>query len=58
MSKDKPAGIECPKCGGTWFKVVYVRPQAKKTLRRKECQHCGRRVTTYEQLSCSKVTPV
>jgi len=42
-------GIECPRCGCRHFYVVYTRPQAGKIIRRKECRHCGCRVTTFER---------
>lgn len=57
--KEKPAsakatadrrGLECPRCGCGHFRVLYTRAKSGgKLLRRRECRHCGRRVTTYEQ---------
>lgn len=44
-------GIECPKCGCRHFLVIYTRRAAGgKLIRRRECRHCGRRVTTSESL--------
>jgi len=43
-------GIECPRCGCRHFRVVYTRPaQGGRIVRRRECRHCGRRITTYER---------
>lgn len=44
-------GILCPKCGCGHFRVIYTRKAARgRLVRRRECRHCGRRVTTTEQL--------
>ncbi len=44
-------GIRCPKCGCGHFRVIYTRRAAGgRLVRRRECRHCGRRVTTTEQL--------
>lgn len=43
-------GLECPHCGCRHFYVVYTRPKADRIVRRKECRHCQRRVTTHEKL--------
>jgi transcriptional regulator NrdR family protein len=43
-------GLECPRCGCQHFRVVYTRPAlGGRIMRRRECRHCGRRVTTYER---------
>lgn len=42
-------GIECPSCGCRHFYVIYTRRRDDKIVRRKECRHCGRRVTTSER---------
>ncbi|MGW8256624.1 MAG: NrdR family transcriptional regulator [Thermoguttaceae bacterium] len=42
-------GLECPKCGCRHLYVVYTRQRMKKILRVRECRHCGRRITTWEQ---------
>jgi len=42
-------GLECPKCGCGHFAVIYTRPvRDNRLMRRRECRHCGRRITTYE----------
>ena len=41
-------GIQCRRCGCRHFFVVYTRPRVGKILRRKECRHCGTRMTTWE----------
>jgi len=42
-------GLECPRCGCGHFRVLYTRAKpGGKLLRRRECRHCGRRITTYE----------
>ena len=42
-------GLRCPKCACAHFEVVYTRPAAgNRIMRRRECRHCGRRITTYE----------
>jgi transcriptional regulator NrdR family protein len=44
-------GLVCPKCGRRHFFVVYTRRAAgEKLVRRRECRHCGRRITTWERL--------
>ncbi len=49
----KPAerrGLECPRCGCGHFRVLYTRRAwGGRILRRRECRHCGRRMTTYER---------
>ena len=48
----KPAsnrGVACRDCGCVHFRVLYTRRAlGGRLLRRRECRHCGRRVTTYE----------
>lgn len=48
----KPAeklGLECPRCGCRHFYVLYTRAvQGGRIRRRRECRHCGRRLTTHE----------
>jgi Zn ribbon nucleic-acid-binding protein len=41
-------GIRCPKCGCTDLRVVYVERQHGFRVRRRECRHCGHRLTTRE----------
>ncbi|HOF18979.1 MAG TPA: hypothetical protein PK082_08710 [Phycisphaerae bacterium] len=53
MSSPQPEeqrGIACPKCGCRHFHVVYTRATTQgRVMRRRECRHCGRRITTYER---------
>lgn len=43
-------GLVCTKCGCRHFHVLYTRPVVNgRILRRRECRHCGYRVTTYEK---------
>jgi len=43
-------GLECPRCGCRRFHVLYTRAAiGGRILRRRECRHCGRRLTTYEK---------
>jgi transcriptional regulator NrdR family protein len=46
-----PRGLECPRCGCRHFRVVYTRAaQGGRIMRRRECRHCGRRITTSERV--------
>jgi len=58
--KSEKRGIECPRCGCRHFRVLYLsacghaqagtrRAWGGRILRRRECRHCGRRVTTQEK---------
>ena len=43
-------GLECRGCGSRFFRVVYTRSVAGcRIMRRRECRHCGRRITTWER---------
>jgi len=43
-------GLECPKCGCRHFEVLYTRPMfGGRIQRRRQCRHCGRRMTTLER---------
>jgi transcriptional regulator NrdR family protein len=45
-------GLVCPKCGCRHFRVIYTRRTwGGKIMRSRECQHCGRRVITYEHVA-------
>ncbi len=47
-------GLECPDCGCMHFRVLYTRRAwGGRLLRRRTCRHCGRRVTTYEQIAAA-----
>ena len=42
-------GLACRWCGCKHFRVVYTRPaMGGKIIRRRECRHCGKRMTTWE----------
>lgn len=43
-------GLRCSRCGCRHFVVVYTRRRPKAIVRRRECRHCGRRVTTRERI--------
>jgi transcriptional regulator NrdR family protein len=43
-------GIRCRRCGGRKFRVVYTRrAYGAKVIRRRECQTCSQRLTTWER---------
>jgi len=43
-------GLECRYCGCKHFRVVYTRPTyGGRIMRRRECRHCGKRMTTWER---------
>jgi len=47
---DEQRGIQCPKCGCRHFHVLYTRRAwGGRIVRRRECRHCGRRITTHER---------
>ncbi|MFI4860249.1 MAG: hypothetical protein ACIAXF_06160 [Phycisphaerales bacterium JB063] len=42
-------GIICRQCGCGHFYVLYTRAKpGGRIMRRRECRHCGKRVTTWE----------
>jgi hypothetical protein len=42
--------LECRYCGCKHFRVVYTRPTyGGRIMRRRECRHCGKRMTTWER---------
>lgn len=41
--------MECPKCKSRRLMVVDSRPFQQQIRRRRECQACGHRLTTYER---------
>lgn len=46
---DERLGIECRRCGCQHFLVLYTRPAPRGRIkRRRECRHCGARMTTFE----------
>jgi transcriptional regulator NrdR family protein len=43
-------GLECRWCGCKHLRVIYTRPAwGGRLVRRRECRHCGKRITTWEQ---------
>ncbi len=39
--------LECSSCGCRHFRVIYTRRGwGSKLIRRRECRHCGKRMTT------------
>jgi len=48
----EPKGLACPQCGCRHFFVVYTRRATNgRIIRRRECRHCGRRISTTERLT-------
>jgi len=46
-----PKGLVCRACGCRHFEVIYTRPGSdNRIIRRRECRHCGKRVTTSERV--------
>jgi len=46
---DNTRGLACRNCGCSHFRVIYSRPmREKQIIRRRECRHCGKRMTTLE----------
>lgn len=50
QAADKPRGICCPKCGCGHFVLVKITHRKTHIQRRRECRHCGHRVTTSERV--------
>lgn len=43
-------GLECRHCRCRHFRVIYSRPTlGGRIVRRRECRHCGKRVSTVER---------
>lgn len=48
-TKAKDAGrMRCPTCNCAHLRVAYTRHRGGKTIRVRECRHCGRRIATWE----------
>ncbi|NOZ28760.1 MAG: transcriptional repressor NrdR [Chloroflexi bacterium] len=43
--------MRCPHCSGTETRVIDTRATGDSIRRRRECQQCGQRFTTYEHLA-------
>jgi transcriptional regulator NrdR family protein len=47
---EEQRGLVCPKCGCRHFRVIYTRSAwGGRIVRRRECRHCAKRMTTYER---------
>lgn len=44
------ASIECSRCGCAHWFVLRVEHKPSRIVRRRECRHCGKRVTTVERV--------
>jgi transcriptional repressor NrdR len=51
MPKTVAAKIPCPYCQNTISEVKETRPQGNTVRRRRECDRCGKRFTTIEQIA-------
>jgi transcriptional regulator NrdR family protein len=50
-NEDDNRGLRCRQCGCRHFHVIYTRAAwGSKLIRRRECRHCGNRVTTCERI--------
>jgi len=50
-------GLLCRRCGCRHFRTIYTRPGAFGSVRRRrECRHCGLRITTVER-TCDDPRP-
>lgn len=47
---DEPVGLVCAGCGCRHFYTIETRPAARMIVRRRECRHCGKRITTRERI--------
>ncbi len=47
--------MKCPFCGNKESKVIETRESEESIRRRRECEKCGRRFTTYERV---EITPL
>ncbi len=45
--------MRCPHCGHTQHKVIDTRDAADGIRRRRKCEQCGQRFTTYEHIAAS-----
>lgn len=49
-SPNEQVGITCPACGCRHFHVIYTRRAwGGLVVRRRQCRHCSRRITTWER---------
>lgn len=47
--EEKRDGIVCPVCHCRHFRVLYTRKVRRGIKRRRECRHCGKRLSTIEK---------
>ncbi len=45
--------MRCPHCGYTQHRVIDTREAGESIRRRRRCDHCGQRFTTYEHVAAS-----
>ncbi|MFN8491406.1 MAG: transcriptional regulator NrdR [Caldilineaceae bacterium] len=45
--------MECPHCGHAQHKVIDTRDAGDAIRRRRQCEHCGQRFTTYEHIAAN-----
>ncbi len=45
--------MRCPHCGHTSHRVIDTREAGEDIRRRRRCDHCGQRFTTYEHISAN-----
>jgi hypothetical protein len=45
------SGVMCPRCGCRHLPVLETRTVKGKIRRRRECRHCGCRITTTEEIN-------
>lgn len=50
--------MKCPYCGCEESKVVDTRPFDESIRRRRECERCGRRFTTFEAVECTPLVVI
>jgi transcriptional regulator NrdR family protein len=50
QAPEQSRGIECRACGCRHFTIIYTRATwGGRIIRRRECRHCGKRLTTSEK---------
>ena len=48
--ESQPRGLICPKCHCRQFYLVKITHAIGYVRRRRECRHCGHRITTSERI--------
>jgi hypothetical protein len=49
-TSEKTGGLRCPKCCHRRLHVIYTRNVGGRVVRRRECQRCAFRITTWEHI--------